>query len=297
MPEFVLTLLAREEGSTLEFKRKPYAIYTEDAREKERQRGEMIKDLLALANGNAITAGDTAYLVIGADNKRGDDGKRRLFDVGAPETHRLLPKNILDIINPACEPALEDISCDQVLVEGVHLLVITVHPTPYLHETNRKLETSSSPYTEHSAFVRHNEGVRVASAKEREAISTLKKFRFSESRNPSAISCGTIVGGLTGGALAYSARKRKPDSQDKVSTSVGSGALAGGLLGMTIGSLYKNWFEFRSMLFSVPPAWRLPLIGALILFSFLGTKALDYFLKLVLSFLPKSGVTSHAENE
>ena len=63
MPEFVLTLLAREEGSTLEFKRKPYAIYVEDAREKERQRGEMIKDLLALANGNAITAGDTVYLI------------------------------------------------------------------------------------------------------------------------------------------------------------------------------------------------------------------------------------------
>ncbi len=49
-PEFLFTLLSKEEGPTLDFKRKPYLIYAEDKMVKDKQRGELIKDILALAN-------------------------------------------------------------------------------------------------------------------------------------------------------------------------------------------------------------------------------------------------------
>lgn len=39
-----------------------------DGNIKKRQRHELIKDILALVNGNANVAGETVYLIIGADD-------------------------------------------------------------------------------------------------------------------------------------------------------------------------------------------------------------------------------------
>ena len=283
-PEFLFTLLSKEEGPTLDFKRKPYLIYAEDKMVKDKQRGELIKDILALANGNSIVAGDTAYLVIGADDKKREDGTRTLFDIG---DHRLTPRNILDIVNPACEPSLEDVFCDEVEIEGKRLLVITINPTPYLHETTRRLETSDSFFSEHTVFVRHNEGTGIASAKERETISQIKRFRFGEKRNPPGVPFGSLLGGTVGGIMGYTASKGSKLNNQIPGEAFGIvGSLLGIVLGSTSASVYRNYYEIRSYWHRYPPKLRVPLTVGSFGLSYILVRAAGYILKRI--FLKKN---------
>jgi hypothetical protein len=286
----VISLLARGESPTLEFKRELYQLDGVEKESKKARRDEFIKDILALANGNSVVAGDKAVLIIGANNEKNEDGSRTLFDVGQ---HRLTAQRILDLVNPACEPAIEDIYCDDISVDGKNLLVITIPPTPYLYETTRRLEVPKSEnsksqttkvYSERTVFVRHKEGIEIASGKERDAIARIKRFRFDESKNPPAMPFGAIVGGLVGGAFAYGIAK-KPDSFTKHPKEAGiAAALVGSWLGASFGSLYKNIYEFRSMWITIPSSWRLPFLGTLIGLTFVMTKLINFLIGL----LPKS---------
>lgn len=67
-PDQLRALLSKPEAATLDFKREFYKLNDPDQLTKEKQRGEFTKDILALANGNAANAGETAYLIIGADD-------------------------------------------------------------------------------------------------------------------------------------------------------------------------------------------------------------------------------------
>lgn len=67
--EIVKFLLTQPESAILEFKRRPYNLDSDNAETKKRQRDELIKDILSLANGSPTTVGDKAYLIIGADDK------------------------------------------------------------------------------------------------------------------------------------------------------------------------------------------------------------------------------------
>lgn len=283
----VAKLIARDEGPTLEFKRELYRLDDENPETKKRQRDELIKDILALANGNAIVAGDEAFLVIGADDVLGSDGRRPLFDVGE---HRLTAKRILDIINKACEPSIEDVSCDDVVVDGKHLLIITIDPTPYLHETTRRLETSSSVFSERTAFIRHNQSVEIASNKERETVSQIKRFRFGESRNPPGVPFGTLLGSTVGGLLAFAiakSRSKLPDNPETNAAIGMAGAFFGGTLGLSAGSIYKNIYEIRSDWHKVPPIMRVPLVVGSFAFAAAVVRAAGFVLKKILP-KPKS---------
>ena len=96
-------LLQQGEGPTLEFKREMYRLDDMNGETKKRQRDEFIKDVLSLANGNPVFAGETAYLFIGVDDSVNEDGSRNLYDVGTVGFNR---KQFLDIVNAACSPSI-----------------------------------------------------------------------------------------------------------------------------------------------------------------------------------------------
>lgn len=142
----------------------------------------MIKDVLALTNGNVGVAHQPAYLIIGADDTLQAEAMRvigaddivqgavprKLYDVGtAPITRsRLLSK-----VNDACTPPLPDLACDLVEVSGQRLFVITIPPSPHLHQTTRRLDTSTQGgYPENTIFIRRGEDTRTATMDEVEAI-------------------------------------------------------------------------------------------------------------------------------
>lgn len=250
-------LLTQEESATIDFKRKPYLIDHRDNKIKSRQRDELIKDVLALANGNSIVAGDKAFLIIGADDKRDENGARLLYDVGE---NSLTTQRILDIINPACSPKLEDLDTDLIEIDGKLLNVITIHPSPHLYETTRKLEpsTAKGTFTEYAVFVRHNESIHVASGKERDAIAKLKNLRFSEIKNPPAAPFGAVVGATIGaislGAVAEKILDKKEGAQ---AAGIVGGALFGGSVGFAMGGSFRDLNEIRSSWQRIGPKQRI----------------------------------------
>lgn len=190
-------LLREPESATLEFKRSWYAISGSDAG-KTRVDDEMIKDVLSLANGSLATAGEVAYLVVGVSDTRDSDGARELVDVGDLDPERTR-RQVLQKVSAACEPTLPDVGFEVLDSGGTRVGVLTVPPSPHVHETTRELKPSNGRhYTERSVFIRSGETVRIASAQEREALSTRKRHRFKEYRRVSPVWYGASIGALLG---------------------------------------------------------------------------------------------------
>lgn len=235
-------LLGQEESATLEFKRELYKIEDPNGKIKRRQRDELIKDILSLANGNASAAGKIAYLIIGADDKLNADGSRNLYDVGEWTPSK---QAILAIVNSACDPPVE-IECETIELERKRIFVITVPPSPHLHETTRVLETPSRPFTEHVVLTRCDENIRVASARERESILKLKQMHFAEARKAPPVLLGAGVGAVVGGMIIASQMKKTTGSNIGGIVGFVVGAFFSGLLGAALGKTYRDCIEIRS---------------------------------------------------
>jgi hypothetical protein len=148
---------------------------------------------------------------VGAADKLNSYGERLLLGV---EEVNLDRQRILNFVNAACEPSLEDIGCEVIDIDGKSLMVITVLQTPYLHETTRELAPQSGKFNKHVVFVRHNESIDIASAQERDAIVRLKRIRFDERRNPPPAPFGAVVGGSIGGLIAYALGRKIPGKEN-----------------------------------------------------------------------------------
>ncbi len=241
--EFLRQLLSESESTTLEFKRKLYDLDHSDSDTRKRQRDELIKDILALVNGSPFTVGKNAYLIIGADDKLQPDGARNLFDI---DPASLTKQRILHLVNAACQPRLQDIECETVEVEGKRLLVITIWPTPHLHETTRDLTTSQGSFSKHTVFTRHDENIEVASQREREAILKLKQFHFADTRKAPPARFGAVVGGVVGGIMAtVPPHKDNPYPKPTVIGRGVAGTILSSFLGLVIGWGYTNFLDVK----------------------------------------------------
>jgi len=89
-----------------------------------------------LTNGNVGTSDEVALLVIGADDLLLTDGTRQLYDMSQLQ---LTTQQIIQKVNSACEPPIPNLYCEKVTIDTKILYVISIPPSPYLHETNRQL--------------------------------------------------------------------------------------------------------------------------------------------------------------
>lgn len=239
-PDKLQQLLFQDESPTLEFKGEMLRIFDEDGKVKERQRDELIKDLLSLANGSASTAGETAYLIIGAENKRNPDGTRELHDIQGrlPEAD-----DLRKMVNAACTPSIERIFCETREVYGKQLFVISIPPSLYLHETTRDLKASKN-YLKHIVFVRHNEGIEIASAKDREAIAHMKKVYFTRIQSVPPGKFGALLGAVLLGWAGAMLDKERFTRNERIGRATG-GVIVGVIIGGSLGRLYKNFVDIR----------------------------------------------------
>ena len=167
-------LLQRPEGLKLDFKQEFYHIDHPKTAVQEREWGELIKDILALANGNVGTADQTGYLIIGAGDVVRPDGSRPLFDIG---NIQISTKHLLEKVNAVAEPPFADLNIERLMIDSKRLLVITIPPSPHLHETKRQLLTRKGTYSERTILVRRSEHIYIASHRERMAIEGEKSRR------------------------------------------------------------------------------------------------------------------------
>jgi hypothetical protein len=237
-------LLSQQEGGTLEFKREWYRL-EEDPKQKELQKAELVKDILSLANGSVETAGETAVLIVGASDVILSDGSRQLFDVGAN-----LPKSaeILAVVRSFSSPPMDSLQVIPFQHRGTSLFALLIPPTPHVYEITKELKLKSKTFSRYSVFVRRGDSVDLASAKERDALSTLKRIRMSEVRNPPPSSFGGAVGATTGGILLGQIASRERGVR---------GALAGGFVGSLLGAIFGTLMGMSyELLFQRTGHWR-----------------------------------------
>ena len=236
-------LLKKHEGASLEFKRQWYELENPNPQKAEADKGEMIKDILSLANGNTNVAGEESYLVIGASNEMDQNGNREIFN--AESTKPITRQRILDIVNTYCDPSIEDLLCEELIIDDKKLLVITILPSPHVHETIQRLKTAIITYDKYTVFVRHAEGVRTASTKERLALQELKKLRFSETLNVPPLPFGAFMGALFLGLLGPKLITKEGDPQKKIISAQIAGGSVGAFIGGIVGSNYADLKKFK----------------------------------------------------
>lgn len=169
-------LLQQPEGLKLDFKQKLHEIDHTDKQVANRHWNELIKDILALTNGNIGVVDNIGYLIIGVADKLKSDGSRDLFDVGTPS---LTSQRLLQRLNDVCHPPIPNILVEIVNLDGSNLLIIAIPPSPYLHETKRALETpSKAVHPLHTVFIRRNEDIGPASTEERLSLFAEKQRHF-----------------------------------------------------------------------------------------------------------------------
>jgi hypothetical protein len=248
-------LLSQEEGPTLEFKREWYKLDDPNHDTKKRQRGELVKDVLSLANGNASVAGEPAYLIIGVDDKLDESGCREIFGIGELD---LTVERIRQIVNTVCEPPLENILGEMVPVNDKRVFVITIPPSLHLYETTRRLDTCSEhTFTEHVVFIRSKGNVEIASSKDRVAISKMKELRFKETRKAPPVRFGAAIGAIACGWTAATLTKERTGNRDAAIGAGIGGALVGGILGGSIGRIYTYLVELKSEWHRLSVPWRI----------------------------------------
>ncbi len=142
-------LINKNENAKLEFKEHWYH---------KSQKNEMIKDIIALANGNPQTVGEEAYLIIGVEDKT-----KNIKGVDLHKSIAELEQEVLQNINNYATPPITDISFDDSFnVDGKKILVITIPTHNYLIYISKDLQTKRTE-RRNSAFYREGEMVSIAS--------------------------------------------------------------------------------------------------------------------------------------
>jgi hypothetical protein len=164
-PETLRTLLAQEEGPTLEFKFE----YRLTGPGSDRNRAEIAKDLLALAN-STVRTGDAARLILGAGDELRADGTRK-----AKESKGLYSlRTFVDIFNARCQPPVSDLEYDEVELDGVTYGVLTMPPSTAIRCPTRDLVTPKGIWLKDSVLIRRGDQVRKASLEELAEIAARK---------------------------------------------------------------------------------------------------------------------------
>lgn len=242
-------LLKQPEGPTLEFKQEIKIYLTGEA--EKREKDELLKDLLALANGNSTVAGENKFLIFGASNKFTPGTSRETFDIG---NQYPTCRDLLNMLKAVSNPFLDRLEADIVTIDGNRLLVITIPPTRYLLETTRRLKASKRDFDEYTVFFRQDEEAIPASASVRDAIRRAKEKYFNERNDVPPKEFGALVGAVIS-ILIIVAQLRRNDFP--LSSQIIGGVLAlviGAFMGWGLGYMYVSIRYIRDEL-ALFPRW------------------------------------------
>lgn len=220
-------------------------LYQSDGKLVEKQRDELLKDILGLANGNNNIVRKKKYLIIGADDKRFDENGIRVLhhvDYKVPEQ-----SDLMIWLNNACSPIITGVESEIVSFQGVDLFVITIQPTFDLLETKRELITPSANFTKYTVFMRQDEHTVPASVRDGAAIQQRKQLYRQEISNPPA----GLIGAIAGGVVALLIGNAKITTSSQVNFESAGWIIQalfivlGGFFGWVIGFSSKQWNEVR----------------------------------------------------
>lgn len=235
-------LRERKETDLYEFKSK-FKLYQSDGELVEKQRDELLKDILGLANGNSNIIRKTKYLIIGADDEKFDEnGMRVLHNVD----YKIPDQNELIIwLKNAASPALVEIESELIPFDELKLWIITIQPTFDIHETTRELNAKGH-FQKHVVFMRRDQHTEPASVREGVIIQQRKQLYRQELSNPPAGWIGAIAGSIVAliiGNAKITASQTNIEAAGWIIQVLF--AALGIFFGWTIGFFVKQWNETR----------------------------------------------------
>ena len=247
--EDIKNFLYMDEGPTLEFKRDMYAIYSKDPKVPQQQKGELIKDILSLANGSFDTVGQSAILIVGVDEVQDQNGKRVVTGVEGRFPSR---DDLLNMIREVSNPPLQDLDTQVVDYEGKKIWVVSIPPSPSVHETKKVLETPRTNHSAHIVFIRRNSQIDNASTNERVALEKLKRINVEQKERISPMIVGAVGGAFTLGIIMGKNTQKITDG--KVSnrfgliTGIFVGLFTGGSIGYSLDQFVQIFHDVRKLL-------------------------------------------------
>lgn len=154
MKESIENLLEKEESPILEFKRDWYWDSSTPSSEMSDRWGELIKDIISLANGYMSYVGDHRYLIIGFSGS-----ESRIYDVHVQDIKQLqniknLKKTIIEKLANYTRPSLMDINIELVDIDNHKILVFEIPSPTFLIELKSQLKTKTRHLDEGIVLVR-----------------------------------------------------------------------------------------------------------------------------------------------
>jgi len=169
-------LINKKESPKVDFKRQWY-------READ-LKTELIKDIIALTNGNIHTIGQNSFLIIGVKDK--EDGNE-LYDVVLDKNLDNIKQQLLHNLQKYTIPAIQDIQIEKFEVDSKNIIVIQIPFHPYLIILKEKLRQ----YSKDTLLYRAGEGIVVADYATRRAFDDeMDKYKKS---SPNALSLTKIT--------------------------------------------------------------------------------------------------------
>lgn len=176
-------LLKNEESPTVEFKRQWYWDDSTPNEEMSDKWGELLKDLISLANGYINKVGEYRYLIFGFSEE-----EKKTYDVNVDKIKQLknltsFKKTLLQKLERCTKPTLLDFNI-YCVAEGSNTLLVFEIPSPInLIELRRDLKTKTRHLDEGAVLVRKGQKtdeVRTATPDEIESLkSEFAKYRES----------------------------------------------------------------------------------------------------------------------
>jgi len=151
-------LIKEWENAKVDFKREWYWNDNMPNNIKEIQKNELVKDLIALTNGDVYSTDKTAYLIIGIDDER-----REVYDFDKSTVVPLdkLKQQLLTLLNNYAQP--EFLALDIEFVDEV--LVISIPPRGSLISLSKDLKLKNNNTDKKgTTYYRVGEDIRVASS-------------------------------------------------------------------------------------------------------------------------------------
>lgn len=181
MKEEITRLLEQEESPILEFKRQWYWDDDTPKNEMADKWGELLKDLISLANGYINKVGEYRYLIFGFS-----ETEKKLYNFDFANIKQLeniarFKKDLLQKMEKYTRPSLLEINIETVVIGSDNLLVFEIPSPVHLIELRKELKTKTRHIDEGAVFVRKgqkSDEVRTASPDEIESL----KLEFNKYR-------------------------------------------------------------------------------------------------------------------
>jgi predicted HTH transcriptional regulator len=193
-------LITQGENAKVDFKRQWY--------KKEDLKGEFVKDMLALANGDIHSTNKRAYLIIGIE-----DESKSFFDFDTSAIPRSLDKltqQLLEILNNFSQPEFLSLEIDWVDYDDQEVLVLSVAPHGRVISLSKDLQLKRGTDKRGTVYYRIGENIRVASA---DVVKDFERaFKQNEGQSGVTININGDVKGIgtvTGGTVNQTLNFRK----------------------------------------------------------------------------------------